>query len=348
MKIILNIVAVAAICVGCTQKSSQETLQVPEFPYQSILDSIEDGLNPSIGGERTGMDPISHNIRYFIPSKEMKNNGFIDSLALYYNARLAYNTAAYDVSTVSRYLNDRENTPFINSFDNINVEAISDTNLREALKNVGKDVANVLRSGNDPSEAAMPSVQKYNELIDHLEGSLFAGQLNYDEYDPATDIDEYAMIHGDAVNDNVNHFKDLLQTTLGEQDFRKKCVYARELANCSHTNGEGHKTVASIIDPLLRSGEYSPLLRELWLIWRANLQMYLFSGRSNDSAMYNLFYNDMRNRVAATYLDRIMSDPEDKIALKEFFRLANEYNVTRDQGNLWGNNCLSDEIQLYR
>ena len=272
----------------------------------------------------------------------------MDSLALYYNARLAYNTAAYDLSTISRYLNDRDKTPFINSFDSINVEAISDFKLREVLKNVGKDVANVLRSGNDPSEVALPSVQKYNELIDHFEDNLFAGQLNHDEYDPTTVINGYAKIHGDAIDDSVNHFKDLLQLTLGETDFQKKCVYAMELAKCGHTNGEGQQAVTTIIDSLLLSGEYSPLLRELWLIWRANLQMYLFSGRSNDSAMYNLFYNDMKNRVAGTYLVRIKSNPEDKIALKEFFRLANEGNVTRDSGTLLGNNCILDEMRIYQ
>lgn len=348
MKEFLTILTVGAIAVGCTGKSTTVALEVPEFPYQAILDSIENGDSPSIGGERTGMDPISNRIRYYIPSQEQKEDSLVDSLALYYNTQLAYNTAAYDVGTISRYFEERDKMPFINSFDSINLNGISDAVFRETLKLVSEEVAGELRKGNDPSQAAMPAVQKFNDLIVNLEGSLFAGRLNHDEYDMGTVIQNYEEIHGNALNDSVNHFKDLLQMTLGEQDFQKKCVYARELANCSHTNGEGQKSVTTIIDNLLRSGEYSPLLRELWLIWRANLQMYAFSGRSNDSAMYNLFYNDMRNRVAGTYLDRIKSNPHDKIALKEFFRLANEDNVMRDRGTLLGNNCILDEMQLYQ
>lgn len=135
------IMAVCAIATGCSNKSTPVVPEIPEFPYQAILDSIENGDSPSIGGEKTGMDPISNRIRYYIPSQEQRKDGFVDSLTLYYNTRLAYNTAAYDVSTISRYFEDRDREPFINSFDSINLNGISNPHLREALKHVSDEVA---------------------------------------------------------------------------------------------------------------------------------------------------------------------------------------------------------------
>lgn len=37
-------------------------------------------------------------------------------------------------------------------------------------------------------------------------------------------------------------------------------------------------------------------------MWRTALQKNILRGPSNDSAMFNLFYNDMRNRIALIYI----------------------------------------------
>ena len=103
-----------------------------------------------------------------------------------------------------------------------------------------------------------------------------------------------------------------------------------------------------MIDQILRFNQYSPLLGELWLMWRTALQKNIFSGPSNDSAIYNLFYNDMRNHIALTYITHLAEHPKDEIAFLSFFNLAMEYNITRNSPCLFGNNSLLDEKNLYK
>lgn len=86
--------------------------------------------------------------------------------------------------------------------------------------------------------------------------------------------------------------------------------------------------LVAVLDPILRAGKYSPLLEQLWIAWRANLQ-FIFASPSNDSAIYNLFYNDMKNRVAVAYLTYINEHPTDKVALTAFINLAHEHNILR-------------------
>ena len=62
----------------------------------------------------------------------------------------------------------------------------------------------------------------------------------------------------------------------------------------------------------------------------------------------NLFYNDMRNRVAQVYIKHLATHPNDKLAFNAFARLAMVNNITRNSECLFGNNSLHDEISLYR
>lgn len=107
------------------------------------------------------------------------------------------------------------------------------------------------------------------------------------------------------------------------------------------------KEVVAVIDNILRADEYSPLLRDLWRMWRMMLQIDIFGSRSNDGAMYNLFYNDMRNRVALAYIAHLKDNPDDRIALKEFVRLANDYNIVRNSEFVLGNNANLEEMDLF-
>lgn len=66
---------------------------------------------------------------------------------------------------------------------------------------------------------------------------------------------------------------------------------------------------------------------------------------SNDCAMYNLFYNDMRNRIAMVYIAYLATHPNDKLAFKKFAELAMEYNITRLGG--FFNNSVADDMSLY-
>lgn len=63
--------------------------------------------------------------------------------------------------------------------------------------------------------------------------------------------------------------------------------------------------------------------------------------------MYNLFYNEMRNRIALVYIAHLKTHPYDKLAFNKFASMAMEYNITRNSGGLFGNNSILDEMSLY-
>ena len=62
--------------------------------------------------------------------------------------------------------------------------------------------------------------------------------------------------------------------------------------------------------------------------------------------MYNLFYNDMRNSIALTYIVHLTTHPGDKIAFKEFIRLAQAYNIVRNSSCMFGNNANLEDMEL--
>ena len=103
----------------------------------------------------------------------------------------------------------------------------------------------------------------------------------------------------------------------------------------------------AIIDPILKRGNYSPLLGELWLVWRTAMQLHNLGSPSNDGPMYNLFYNDMKNKVAMTYINHIVENPQDQVALVEFARLVHTLNIVRNSQCMFGNNANLDEMDLY-
>lgn len=82
-------------------------------------------------------------------------------------------------------------------------------------------------------------------------------------------------------------------------------------------------------------------------MWRCMLQINIFSNRSNDSAMYNLFYNQMRNQVALVYIAHLKTHYHDKLAFKEFARLTITYNIVRNSECMFGNNGNLEDMELF-
>ena len=63
--------------------------------------------------------------------------------------------------------------------------------------------------------------------------------------------------------------------------------------------------------------------------------------------MYNLFYNDIKNKVAVTYIGYIAANPSDLIAFKNFVLLLYTPNIARDSKCIFGNNTNLNEMEMY-
>ncbi len=343
---------IAIAIVACTQSKHHEiagSVEIPPFPYEDYLEQIdEDQWSPVIGDDGGGFDAISHHIRYPELSHRIISS-FADSLLEFYNTILAYNTMAYDNAAAARYYDDSNDClDQANALDSINLSGISDKEIRRALLAASKRAGEWIKEGNNPYDLDNTEIDVFHKVFEKLQNPLLAAHFSKVEFDPQTIIDDYQNLHNRAINDTLAFRDDLMRQVLSASDFQKKCVLAREFAYANYNSKERNDMeLVAIIDQLLRAEEYSPLLYELWLMWRTALQIEIFGGRSNDSAMYNLFYNDMRNRAAVQYITYLASHPDDKVAFAEFLNLATESNISRISSCYIGNNSILDEMWLY-
>lgn len=348
--LILTLLLVCMLESCINNKENPVLLKAPTFPYQTYLDSIgEDEFFPTIGNDGGGFDAISNNICYPEIPDTMSLSHFADSLLQFYNVAIAFNTVAYDVSTAERYMDEAD---FVlgqaDALDSINVAGIHNPEIKASLVKLSKKAAKWIRAGKKPNEQQNDEVGEFYEVFNDFRNPLFEAHMSDDEFIPSEIVEDYANIHSKAISDTTTFRIELLQKVLQETDFSKRCVFAREFAYANYKSPyRDDIELVAVIDPILRANEYSPLLGELWLMWRTALQKNILSGQSNDSAMYNLFYNDMRNRVALVYIAYLKTHPHDKLAFRKFAYLTMESNITRNSECLFGNNSILDEMYLY-
>ena len=350
-KILFAILIALPIFISCNQNKVDNILPTNEltFPYLTYLDNMgEDECFPTIGNDGQGFNAISHNVVYPELPDTLSRSHYADSLLQLYNIVMAFNAIAYDVSTAERYMDDDDfGLEQADALDSLNVSGIHDPEIKGLLVKLGRKAGMWIRSGNKPNEQQNDEVREFYKVFNSFMNPLFESHLSEEEFNPSEILEDYANIHSKAIS-NTTFRNELLQQIIQESDFSKKCVLAREFAYANYKSPyRDDKELISVIDPILRANKYSPLLGELWLIWRTALQKNIFSGPSNDSAMYNLFYNDMRNRVALVYIAYLITHPHDKLAFSKFAYLAMEYNITRNSPCYFGNNSILDEMTIY-
>ena len=345
----LSVVQVDTISIDEEEEEEEVQVQYPKFPYEEQMNSKDsDGYTLIIGDDGDGYQPISARIRYPQLPDYISANQFADSLLLLYNGGLAFSHMSYDLGTADRYMDSRDITPFANEFDLVNLSGIANPKIRKALQEMGSTYATWIRTKKeDLFSTDVPAIDDFYEVYNPIGYKIFDRCADAEPFDPAMLIADYESIHAKAITDTLNFCAELYDRVAREKDFEKRCILAREFAYATHKSQNGdYKDLVAVIDPLLQSGSYSPYLRELWLIWRATLQIHLFGSRSNYSGMYNLFYSDMKNKIAITYIDYIINHPEDKLALFEFMNLTVDWDIVRNSGYLLGNNANLDEMLL--
>lgn len=349
MKYCVAFILLAAIG-SCSGRGEAVPARIPSFPYQAYLDSMtEDADFPTIGNDGDGFSAISRNIRYPEMPNSLNLSHFAYTLLQFYNTVLAFNTMAYDISTAERYMGENDfGFEQVDALDSINLSGIKSSEMREALATVSRKAAEWIHSGKKPNKQENAEVRHFYELYNGIYEPFIEAHYSEAEYSPADVLENYDTIHAKAVSDTATFRAELLQKVLTEQDFEKKCILAREFAYANYNSPvRDDKELVAVLDWILREDDYSPLLWELWLMWRTALQKNIFSGPSNDSAMYNLFYNDMRNRVALVYIARLNTHQRDALAFKAFYQLTMAHNIVRNSPMLFGNNSMLDTMTLY-
>ncbi|MBE6304339.1 MAG: hypothetical protein E7082_00235 [Bacteroidales bacterium] len=340
---------IALVLIVTSSVSSTAGVNVPKFPYQNYIDAIETDSMPEISDNDFGYNPICPHIRYLELPQALAGNVLADSLMQFYNMALACNAFTYDIGTALRYINeDGTSVMFADAFESFNLEGVKNDRIRKLLQLSARNVAEELRKGESLAEASNDDFGAFLHEFKVFTDNLFMKRYTDEKFAPYYVLcADYYDLHDKALAaDSLNFRGELLQLVLNEKDPMLQGIY--ECAYSNYVSKEiDNMEVIAVFDMLLRGDKYSPLLRDLWRIWRVILQKDMLGGMSNDSPMYNLFYNDMRNRVALTIIKHIVSDPEeDYVAFMEFVKLGLAENINRHSGVLVGSNVVIEDMEL--
>lgn len=335
--------ALAAISFSCKEK---KTVDLPEFPYESYVQTVENG-DGVLDGYGDGLQPISDKAVYLELPADLADNSFVDSLAVIYNANRALGAMVYDLTTASRNSQDSALAATCGiAMMNIAPAGISDTAVCAAVIAVGKSVGADVARNVDTYQVQYPESYRLNDMIESYYRPLTVGRQEQAWPQAGDAIADYAEVHRRAVSDTTDYGDTLLEKALTGSSFEARAAYAHEYGLWAMRNRGDARTMVAVIDPILRSDRYAPELADLWLMWRTALQLNLLGGRSNDSRMYNLFYNEMCDRVALCYLRHLVENRADDGAFNAYIYLAMNRGVVRQSSCIFGNNANLDEMNL--
>ena len=347
------LIAILLLCSYGAKKSEEYTSNALfEECRTGYLDYVTDTANYAghyliLGDDGNGFVPISDMLDP-LKFEGKKNSKFVDTLVWLYNATQLLDAMIYDCSTIDRYNGDFDPKPFADAISGIDVSGIDHEVLSDAFLALSQAIAKDVRNGQRTDTIYYDEILQLHRVMDKLFGDFVDSHRTRVSYNCSEYVANYDKMHAKAIADTAHYRDELLQMVFDEEDFEKQCIYAREFAYANYHNLNGETVdVVAVIEPLLLTTEYSPLLFDLWLIWRTALQGGVLSGISNDSSMYNLFYNGMRRRVAYRYITRLNENPHDGLAFNGLLRLIYRSSITHNSNCYVGNNCFLDQMDLY-
>ena len=329
-----------------TSNASYEDCRAWYLNYMSDTTNY-DGYFLIFGDDGNGFVPVSDMLEP-LKFEEKRNSKFVDTLVWLYNATQLLDAMIYDCGTIDRYNGDFNPEPYADAIGGIDVSGIDNEELSDAFLALSQAIAKDIRNGQRTDTIYYDEILQLHGVMDKLFDDFVDSHRTRMNYNCSKYVADYEKIHAKAITDTAHYRDELLQMAFDEEDFEKRCIYAREFAYANYHNLNGETVdVIAVIEPLLLTTEYSPLLFDLWLIWRTALQGGVLSGLSNDSSMYNLFYNGVRRRVAYRYITRLNENPHDELAFNGLLRLIYRSSIIRNSDCYVGNNCFLDQMDIY-
>lgn len=347
----LTLITISLLCSCNTKKSDDSNASYEELRL-SYLNYVSDTTNYEghfliLGDDGNGFIPISDMFEPFKLCGE-EYSEFIDTLVWLYNTTQLLDAMIYDCSTIDRYNKELDPEPYADAISYIDVSGINCEELSNALLTLAEAIAKDIRNGMRTDTVYYEELRQLHRVMDKMFGDFVDSHYSDVDYNCSEYVPNYEEIHTKAIADTSHYRDELLHTVFNEKDFEKKCIYAREFAYANWHNMNGNAVdVVAITESLFLTTEYSPILCDLWLMWRTALQSSVLSGISNDSSMYNIFYNGMRRRIAYRYITRLNENPNDELAFNGLMKLIYRSSIVRNSGCYVGNNCFLDQMELY-
>ena len=330
---IVTILAVALCLIGCRGKKNDDAQKT--------------------NGQQSAQNPI--NVEKVI--KEWKENDTMCDKDIYFHAENKYPSTKlfFDLEDV------RNCYAIIYSiFDDLDLKTRFDTDVTDAMKKIRTDVIH--------DEGIRSALQKLVDLC--VEASKTdepnlnnAGGIFMDEMQKRYPLNNYTELSSEELaeltdwHQDVKDMDEVLKFRKRDSDDELSEFFEKKIKD-SQDNDEAlafylteysfhdlEELPNSLLADFMTSGRYSHSLDYVWRVWRCHYQARN-CGLSTYSDIPNLYYNAMRDKCLNTILRRIVANPEDKVAILNFFYLASYPDIKRMAGTLTGNGTMAEELSL--
>ena len=238
-----------------------------------------------------------------------------------------------------------------NGIEAVSANIIKDGNVSNAAQ-IFKDSL-LLNMTTEPSEwdedfSPYELLYSYNQVIESI-----AYRFYDDEESFIASLDSISDVAEGLAMDAYQHYLDadeesqvyiMLSEMAACKTFDEQCSLWRNWANCKKSVTDD-MWIVLVGDALMKSGNYSPILHNVWLTWRALFQRY-FCGNSRDSSIPNQFYNEYRKMCYTTCLERIARHPNDVYAMNCAAVIGGRSNMNRFGQNYFGNEAMIEMILM--
>lgn len=281
----------------------------------------------------------------FISYAQNLYNGFVYARNIYCNYEVWIRINSAHLSDLSYWVDDKE---IIRATKKIRASVIHDRELRRAAQKSRNFIVEHLKKGYDEETE-----------FDGIDALMSFCDLVYDKSFKFEDMTDTANHIADSIWDvNLNHVQERLQRYLDAEEENRLKIMLDEMAACRDFDEQCVLWINWVMNRdfsddylfifatgcvLMDSGNYSPILDEIWDAWRTLFQPY-YHGVSVDSLIPNAFYNKYRKKCFITCLKHIDKHPDDVYAMMCAVNLATNENIERYGG--FGNTSMSKMLPL--
>ena len=299
----------------------------------------------------SGKSYAVNKLKYYLSRKPFMRyaqnlyNGFVYAWNMYCNYEVWIRTNSSHLSDLVYEVN---NGDIIEATQNISTSVIRNRELRRAARKSRDAIVEHLKKG-------------YDELTEYegIDVIMSFCDLVYDKSLKLQDMVDTTNHTVDSIwYVNVCLAQDRLQRYLDADEGEWLKVMLVEMADCkdfdeqcvlwinwvmNRDSGDDYMFILAIGCVLMDSGNYSPVLDEVWDTWRTLFQPF-FHGASVDSLIPNAYYNKYRKKCFITCLKHIDKHPDDVYAMMCAANLAVNSNIERYGG--FGNTAMSKILPL--
>lgn len=159
----------------------------------------------------------------------------------------------------------------------------------------------------------------------------------YDKRRHVPEIDDLIKTHlqGSRILPDSLELEPLRKAAMGERDIDRRAILALELIQ--HDPWDG----ALLLGDIMESGVYTKYLLEVWISWRAHLQMYF--SPSSFGVIPNNYYDRLRVKCMNTMLKHIQVSDDEKEEMYARCLLQNLIlsQIVHRQGSISGNDSMA-------